>query len=104
MRILMLVAMMFSSSVALAEVQTKVVTYKDGDVELEGFLAWDDAKVSSTKKAPGVLIVHQWLGLVDNEKDRAKQIAELGYVAFALDIYGKGDRPANVQAAGPKAG
>ncbi len=91
---------------AFAEVQTKVIEYQDGDLTLEGFLAWDDTKASidGTKKAPGVLIVHQWMGLTDYEKGRAKQLAELGYVAFALDIYGKGIRPDNIQAAGAKAG
>lgn len=85
-----------------SEVKTKVVEYKDGDVALEGFLAWDEGKSSEAK--PGILVVHQWLGLTDYEKERCRQLAELGYVAFALDIYGKGSRPANVQEAGKQAG
>jgi dienelactone hydrolase len=72
------------------DVSTQVVEYKHGDVVLEGFLAWPkDAK----GKLPGVLIVHQWMGLGDYEKRRAEETAKLGYVAFALDIYGKGVRP-----------
>lgn len=74
-------------------VQTKVIEYKDGDVTLEGYLAWDDARVKPGVSAPGVLIVHQWLGLTQNEKMRAGMLAELGYVAFACDIYGKTARP-----------
>ena len=71
----------------VAEVQTKVIPYQHGDVHLEGVLAWDDA---ATGKRPGVLVVHEWWGLNDYAKDRARQLAELGYVAFAVDMYGKG--------------
>ena len=85
---------------ATAEVMTKTVQYEDGGVVLEGFVAWDPA-VSS---APGVLVVHQWMGLTDYEKGRCKQLAELGYVAFALDIYGKDNRPADRGEAGKAAG
>jgi dienelactone hydrolase len=85
-----------------AEVKTKVVEYKDGDVALQGFVAWDASESNQSK--PGVLVIHQWLGLTDYEKSRCQQLAELGYVAFALDIYGKDVRPANVQEAGKQAG
>ncbi len=87
---------------AMAEVKTKVVLYTDGDVTLEGFVAWDSSATSKAK--PGVLVVHQWMGLTDYEKGRCKQLAELGYVAFALDIYGKGVRPTSMQDAGKQAG
>ncbi len=100
-----LLLILLSSSIVIsganAEVQTKWVEYVDGQVALEGFVAWDDA---ATEKQPGVLVVHQWLGLTDYEQRRCKQLAELGYVAFALDIYGKGVRPANTQEAGQTAG
>ena len=82
-------------------IHTETVDYKQGDTTLEGFLAYDD---SISGKRPGVLVVHQWLGLTDYEKMRAKQLAELGYVAFCADIYGKDSRPKNVQEAGPLAG
>lgn len=82
---------------AQAEIQTKVIEYRDGDVVLEGFLAWDSA---ATVDSPGVLVVHQWLGLTEYEKSRCKQLAQLGYVAFALDVYGQGIRPATQQDAG----
>ena len=85
-----------------AEVKTKVVEYRDGDTVLEGFVAWDPARVGQS--APGVLVVHQWTGLTDYEKGRCRQLAELGYVAFAADIYGKGIRPAAPQEAGKQAG
>lgn len=73
-----------------AAIRTETVTYKDGDQELEGFVAWDDS-ITSTR--PGVLVVHDWTGLQNYAKERAKQLAALGYVAFAADIYGKGVRP-----------
>ncbi|HQX53138.1 MAG TPA: dienelactone hydrolase family protein [Planctomycetaceae bacterium] len=96
---IMLVALAFVvwTGQVRAEIKTQVVEYSDGDVALEGFVAWDPAKVD--KEAPGVLVVHQWLGLTDYEKSRCKQLAELGYVAFALDVYGKGIRPASMQEA-----
>jgi len=83
-----------------AKIVTQSIEYKQGDTTLEGYLAYDDA-VSS--KRPGVLIVHQWLGLTDYEKHRAEQLAALGYVAFCADIYGKGVRPKNVSEAGAEA-
>ncbi|MGH7254249.1 MAG: dienelactone hydrolase family protein [Nitrospirales bacterium] len=72
---------------ASAKVRTTVVPYQHGPVMLEGFLAWDDA-VSG--KRPGVLVVHEWWGLNAYVRQRAEQLAALGYVAFALDMYGKG--------------
>ena len=50
--------------------------------------------IAFTGKRPGILVVHQWLGLTDYEKHRAEMLAQLGYVAFCADIYGKGVRPA----------
>ncbi len=70
---------------ALAEVQTQAVTYQDGDQTLTGYLAYDDAVEG---KRPGVLVVHEWWGLNDYAKRRAEMLAELGYVAFAADMYG----------------
>ncbi len=85
-----------------AEVKTKTIEYRDGDVVLEGFAAWDSEQLSD--KSPGVLVVHQWMGLTDYEKSRCRQLAELGYVAFALDIYGQGVRPDNPGDAAKQAG
>jgi dienelactone hydrolase len=83
-----------------AAVQTKTVEYKQGDQVLEGYLAWNDAV---TGPRPGVLVVHEWTGLGDYVQMRCRKLAELGYVAFAADIYGKGIRP-TVQEAGALAG
>lgn len=73
-----------------AKIITKPVAYEHAGVKLEGFLAYDEAVVGSGKKAPGVLVLPEWWGLVDYPKNRARQLAELGYVAFAADMYGKG--------------
>lgn len=70
-----------------AEVKTKRIAYEHDGVQLEGVLAWDDSKEG---KRPGVLVVHEWWGLNDYAEKRATKLAELGYIAFALDMYGKG--------------
>jgi len=79
----------------LAELKTQTVEYKDGDAVLEGYLAYDD---SFAGKRPGVLVVHEWTGLGKYVKSRCEQLAKLGYVAFAADIYGKADMPADMKA------
>ncbi|RLT01695.1 MAG: dienelactone hydrolase family protein [Planctomycetota bacterium] len=81
-----LVVMLLAAS-AEAAVQTKTVSYKHGDLECKGFLAWDDAVEG---KRPGVLVVHEWWGLDEYARSRAAQLAKLGYVAFACDMYGDG--------------
>lgn len=86
---------------AKAEIKTATVEYKQGDATLEGFHAYDDAKQG---KRPGILIVHQWKGLGDYEKERAQMLAKLGYNVLAVDIYGKGVRPNNPKDAGALAG
>ena len=72
---------------AQADVQTKKIAYKHGDLECQGYLAWDDAVPGPR---PGVLVVHEWWGLNDYARGRAEQLAKLGYVAFAADMYGEG--------------
>lgn len=74
---------------AWAKVRTETIDYTDGEAVLEGYLAWDD-EVKGER--PGVLVLHEWWGLNDYAKMRARQLAEMGYVAFAADIYGKGVR------------
>ena len=75
---------MLLSGSALAVMQTETVDYKDGDVELKGYIFWDDA---FSGPRPGVLVVHEWWGLNDYAKLRAEMLAETGYVAFAADMY-----------------
>lgn len=66
------------------------VEYEHEGTALEGFHAYDD---SIEGKRPGILIIHQWTGLTDYEKMRARMLAELGYNVFAADVYGAGVRP-----------
>jgi dienelactone hydrolase len=84
-----------------AEIRTETINYKDGEAALEGYLAYD---ASFTGKRPAVLVVHQWMGLSDYEKKRCEMLAKLGYVAFAVDVYGKAIRPKNTQEASAQAG
>jgi dienelactone hydrolase len=78
-------ALTLLSASAIAEVQTKAISYEDEGVPLTGHLYWDDALGGPR---PGVLVIHEWWGLNDYAKTRAKMLAELGYVAFAADMYG----------------
>jgi len=85
-----LVAMGLTMALAapsLAEVKTRVIDYKQGETDLQGLIAWND---QSTGKRPGVVIVHEWWGHNEHARNQARRLAEAGYVAFALDMYGKG--------------
>jgi len=86
---------------ARAEIVTRTVEYKQGDTVLEGFVTYDTA---GPAKKPGVLVVHDWMGVSGDTKRRAGMLAKMGYVAFAADIYGKGVRPADGKEAGATAG
>ncbi len=79
-----------------AKIHTEEIDYKHGDVVLQGYLAYDD---SLSGKRPGVLIVHEWMGHNPYVRKRAEQLAELGFVAFALDMYGKGVHAKDAQEA-----
>ncbi|MGA2171934.1 MAG: dienelactone hydrolase family protein [Sedimentisphaerales bacterium] len=85
---------------AEAAVKTQDIEYRDGNTVLEGYLAYDDAIKG---KMPAVIIVHEWTGVGPYVKKRAEQIAGLGYVGFAIDIYGKGIRPADTNEAAKQA-
>ncbi len=72
---------------AQAALVEKNVDYKAGDTTLKGYLVWDDAIEG---KRPAVLVVHEWWGHNEYARDRARQLAELGYLALAVDMYGDG--------------
>lgn len=86
---------------ALAAIVEERVEYKDGATALEGFLVYDDA-IKAPR--PGVIVFHEWWGLNDYAMTRSRQLASIGYIAFAADVYGKGVRPASREAAGKEAG
>ncbi|MBD2451045.1 dienelactone hydrolase family protein [Nostoc sp. FACHB-152] len=91
------VTVLLAATQTWAAIQTKNVEYKQGNTVLQGYLAYDDGIKG---KRPGVLVVHEWNGLQSYAKQRTEQLAKLGYVAFAADIYGKGVRPKNNEEAG----
>ena len=81
---ILLTAVTFTSHAA---VQSKTITYSDDDTRLTGYLYWDD---TFKGKRPGIMVVHEWWGLNNYAKKRAKMLAELGYISFAADMYGDG--------------
>jgi len=87
-----------------AKVITKPVAYEHAGVKLEGYLAYDDAKMPAGTKAPGVLVIPEWWGLNDYVKGRAEMLAKHGYVAFAADMYGAGVATTDPKKAGELAG
>lgn len=77
------------------------VTYSPSDIKdslvLDGFIAWDE---NIEGKRPAVLVVHEWWGLNDYVKMRVRELAKLGYIAMAIDMYGNGKRADNPTDAG----
>lgn len=86
---------------AQAKIVTKTVEYPYQGMTMKGYLAYDDAKKGAM---PGVLVVHEWWGLTDYIKGRVKQVAQLGYVAFAPDMYGDGKTTNDPKQAGAWSG
>jgi len=80
-----------NSNVTMAQnagsIKAESVTYTDGVSTLIGYVAYDS---SNTKKRPAILIAPEWWGVTDYTRNRAKQLAALGYVAFVIDYYGNG--------------
>lgn len=72
---------------AAPDVQTREVAYQQNGTALTGLLAWD---ANITDPRPGVLVVHEWWGHDEHTRNQARRLAETGYVAFALDMYGDG--------------
>jgi len=87
------------AGVATAEpkVQGKTVEYSAQGVVMKGYLAYDE---NMTGKRPGVLVVHEWWGLNDYARRRAQMLAELGYAALAVDMYGDGKQAMHPDDAG----
>jgi len=82
-----LAATMAAIPTARAEVETREIEYRQGETPLQGFLAWDAA---AKGKRPGVVVIHEWWGQNQHARNQAIRLAKEGYVAFALDMYGKG--------------
>ncbi len=68
-------------------IKTQPISYRDGDTPLTGLLAWDHTR---SDKRPGILVVHGGAGLDNHARNRTRRIAEIGFVAFACDMFGDG--------------
>ena len=68
-------------------IHTETIDYREGDTQLEAYVAYDN---TIKEKRPTVLIAHAWAGRDDFVEEKARRLAEMGYVGFAMDIYGKG--------------
>jgi dienelactone hydrolase len=78
-------------------IQTQEIDYSSGDTTLKGYLAWDG---SVKGKRPGILVVHEWWGHNEHARERARMLAELGYTALAVDMYGDGKSADHPEKAG----
>jgi dienelactone hydrolase len=84
-----------------ADIKSEPIEYKVGDITFEGQFFHDDADVAPR---PAILVYPEWWGLNDYAKKRAEQLVHLGYVALAVDVYGKGVQAKTMQEAGKLAG
>ncbi len=94
MRALIVLVCFLAATVAMAEVKVEHVDYAVDGVTYKGYLAYDDKRKG---KRPGVLVVHEWWGHNDYARRRARMLAELGYTALALDMYGEGKQAKHPQ-------
>lgn len=101
MKTALALSLLFFTSSALAAVVGKDVQYMAGDSVMKGHLSYDDA---IRGKRPGVLVVPEWWGANDYARKRARMLAEAGYVALVVDMYGNGQIADNPTDAGALAG
>ncbi len=99
--ILFLIITLLITGNLVSQIKTGNIEYGSDGKTYEGFYAFDK---SVSGKMPGVIVVHDWTGVGEFTKEKCIQLAELGYYAFAADIYGKGIRPSNPEDAGKQAG
>lgn len=88
-------------TLAFAKVKTEKVIYESNGVKMEGVIAYND---SIKKPVPGILVFHEWMGNGPFTEQKAKDLAGLGYVAFAADVYGQGVRAKDMKEASELAG
>ena len=96
--LLFLLTICFSAQAAIIGEE---VGYTANGVTMKGFLAYED---QTKDKRPGVLVVHEWWGHNEYARKRARMLAELGYTALAVDMYGNGKQAAHPDSAGKFAG
>lgn len=81
----------------MSDIQSREISYSAGGADMTAYLAWDGAR---SGRRPGVLVVHEWWGRNDYVRRRADMLAELGFTAMAVDMYGGGRTADNPDAAG----
>lgn len=89
--------LVFSCQPKEPELIEKEISYGSGDLTMNGYLVFDN---SIEGKRPGVLVVHEWWGHNPYARERARKLAELGYVALAVDMYGDGKQASHPGDAG----
>src|SRR5688572_24815704 len=100
--VVLIVALVFTLA-ARAQVAEGPLEYEHAGMKMVGYLATPEG-LTDDQKLPGVVVVPEWWGLGDYAKARARQLAELGYVALAVDMYGEGRVTADREQAGKWAG
>lgn len=94
----LVLSLFFSVTPAQAALQGEEVSYQDSEgTVMKGYLVYDDALEGPR---PGVIVVHEWWGHNDYARSRAEQLAGMGYVAFAVDMYGDGKKADHPSEAG----
>jgi dienelactone hydrolase len=88
-------------SISAINAQLKAIAYTDENQKLEGFIATPKKKIANGN---AVLLLPAWMGIDNNAKENATELAKLGYTAFVADIYGIDKRPTNTSEAGKNAG
>lgn len=101
MKFVLLALVFLCSTAAQAAIVKKSLDYNLVGKKYEGYIAYDD---SVKGPRPGILVTHDWMGITDRTKAKVEELAGMGYVAFAVDIYGKGTRPTGVEEASKLAG
>jgi dienelactone hydrolase len=99
-KVVLLVVFLILTTLKL-NAQLKPILYTDGDQKLEGLLAMP---TNSSQKKAGVLLLPAWMGIENNAKENATELAKMGYITFIADIYGVDKRPTNTKEAGALAG
>ena len=81
--------------------ETTTLSYRHEGTDLDGHLAWDNTR---RDRRPGVLVVHEWMGIGAHERQACERLARAGYLALAADIFGRGRAPRTVEEAQENAG
>ncbi len=85
------------NSEAFSAIIGEPLIYKSGDFSMQGYLTYDD---TISGKRPGILVIHEWWGQNEYARERARMLAELGYTALAVDMYGDGRQAEHPDEAG----